>query len=107
VAVGFTVEDEQGLREEVLKGGTLVHAMLSCPPRADAEELCSLLTSWTGVVTISIHIHQAEGKGVPGYNAWRDWVGICHSEGCREEVGHCKSTSDYRRWHRWVFHVSS
>jgi len=30
-----------------------------------------MLTSWTGIVTISIHIHQAEGKEVAGYNALR------------------------------------
>jgi len=40
VATRFTVEDNQGLQEEVLKGWTLPYTMLSCPPRVEVEELC-------------------------------------------------------------------
>jgi len=61
VAIGFTMEDKQG-REEVLKGGTLVHAMLSCPPtrRSYAHELDS-----------RGYDSHSEGKELPGYNASR------------------------------------
>jgi len=68
VAIGFTMEDNQGLEDEVLKGGSLLHATLSCPPRVDAEELCpSDGQAWYD----SLRTHRAEGKEDPDNNAPR------------------------------------
>ena len=62
----FHYGDNQGLEEEVLKGDT---GACDVVVPAKSRRGGAMLTSWTGAVAISIRIHQAEGKEVPGYNA--------------------------------------